>query len=555
MIVQNEHEEAVLLTYIAADVLDEPDHELMHDLGRWAGLKGPPAQLQHQALAEIRRLWPEPDAGRFGNTSPYLLEVADKRGDKLFCRRGLTDIPEWFLEEVEHFGGIYQPLHVTTVDDSDELRVVAGRKRRGAVLKINRRRFLAWHDAWKAMRSAPILRAPLGEGWEVAPCRLIATVPVMHLSVAVDVCEEILVSENVSHYQATPVDLVFAAHRMKAEGWQIDDIAARLKTSAKTVDNFLALRSLVADGLDALQADTLGLTIAYKLAKLPAGKQRELLRQTAELRGAKRTARIVELLGEAKPVSMRRPDPRQHERWRAVLAARPDPQSALALAVLRHVAGEADALADYPALQGAFELREGDAAAVPSESSCANEDARPGRAKKGWPGFKDDERAAWVEAGVHRSGSATELRADGFRPGDVGKPWPASLDIPERALAVLGDEARTLSMGALYVAGVIDADDLRRVYGLLPEGDSKRKTQKWKVYGRAEQDAWEAAGIVSVLDAMALKAAGLTAEDVQRPHGGDCLGAAFAAKKLTVADVRAIVDGARELGEPTREIS
>lgn len=354
MIVRDPHEEAVLLTYIALDVLDDPNDGLVVEFAKKAKLRGPAHAYMRQAAAEMERLWPNPKAGQFGNVSPYLVGIEQKRGQPLWCRRGALKVPDGMVKSINRFGGVYQPIHLRMV--GGDLMVVAGRKRVNGTIEVNRQRFLEWHDERIANEGVGLPH----EG----RCRLIATIPAMHLTLDLDACEDIATSENIERYNATKIDAVFAALRLKEAGVSDQEVAERLQCTDRTIRNYASLAALTDLGLTELQYERLALDMAFELAKRPAAEQDRLLNATRkdeqgqEMPARRRRAALMKLMGLAPPAGAVRTTATiaaVRPAWMDSLATRQDHDSVVAHAVLRFVQGDKEALRDHPDLQQVFQ--------------------------------------------------------------------------------------------------------------------------------------------------------------------------------------------------------
>lgn len=346
MIAQTLPDEHFMATVVALDVLDEPDSPVVIELARRAGLRCPPSQLQRQVDLELQRRWPAPAPGEYSNMSPYLLQVEDDRTKALWCRRGAASPPEEFIRDVVRLGGIFTPVHARAL--GADVVVVAGRKRRAALLTINQRRFLEWQDGGRQGR-----------------VKLFCTIPTIHLSVDLETCEDIVTTENVSRYSSSDTDLVFAAMRLAAGGLTVQAIAERLHRSTSAVDNYLSLRKLCDQGLDDLQRDRLPLRAAYALARVSQATQAEALRMTATAAPGRRGAAILDWLRPHLPelAGATKAPPRlvqQRRTWIERLGHEERDDARVARAVLMYLDGDKAALKEYPRLEATFELEAGD---------------------------------------------------------------------------------------------------------------------------------------------------------------------------------------------------
>jgi hypothetical protein len=334
MLAKNPHEEAVLLTRVALDILDEPDHPDVMEMARRAGFKQP-RFLEGKLEEEIRRLWPPLTPGAMGNVSPYVLHVSTRKDEPLFCRRVLQPVPEWFIGSISRFGGVFMPLHLRQVDV--DLTVVDGRKRLEGTHEHNRRTFLLWNDARKQ-------KPGLG-------CRLHATMPAWHVpaGMTMDDCEAISREANFSRVVVGKIDEIFWTHRMQATGKTGPQIAEELRIGERTVDRYLTLRGLSDRALAELQAEQLPLVAAYTLAARTHEEQDAHLDaiEAEEVTGKKLARRHLELLmGPTKPKA---------PKFRDLIVAADgagaaDRDARLAAAVLKYAAGDQAALDDFPDL-------------------------------------------------------------------------------------------------------------------------------------------------------------------------------------------------------------
>jgi hypothetical protein len=327
-------EENTLRVRVALDVLGDPREPIVASLAKEAGLDPNARTLEDQLDERIEELWPMPAPGELGMVSPYLLEVAEDKEQVLWCRRGKIPPPEAFVRSVVRFGGIYQPIHYRDVGPYH--RVVAGRKRRSGVMVVNHRRFLEWADAHYA--------------YEV-PTRLIATLPALHLTLDMDVCEDIACDENISHFGASKTDLAFWTLRKSAKGELTATIAEQLGCSVRTIENYLTLGRLCDEALEEVQFERVSLTAGYRLAQASEAEQKELLKATAKLTPSKRSRAILEALGAAQAS----PAATQRAAWVAGLEGQGDPVSVAVAAVLRFQAGDRKALEAHPMIRGIFE--------------------------------------------------------------------------------------------------------------------------------------------------------------------------------------------------------
>lgn len=154
------------------------------------------------------------------------------------------------------------------------------------------------------------------------------------------------------------------------------------------------------------------------------------------------------------------------------------------------------------------------------ESAAPRSSKQRRRSKDARAQFSEDERDAWLAAGLSAV-RADALRALGITADDC---FIVPDEVPERALAVLGDEAKGRTLGELHERGCLDAGELQALLARgvrpvpIPDVETTSMPQRvrrpWGGFTREQQTAWERVGITRFVDAVRLRGSELAPEDM-----------------------------------------
>lgn len=182
---------------------------------------------------------------------PDKLIIVEDKNHPLYDRRIEKPLTEMFIANVDHYG-IHTPGSVRKNPETGDVEVVFGRRRVRAAREVNKRR--------RAKGIEPLMQVPM----------TVKRGDDSHLT-------GLMVSENESREEDTPMNRAEKMQRMLSQGKDEAHIAMAFEVNVQTVKQSLALLEATAAVRNAVESGKISVSAAHPLVKLTPEEQRSTL--------------------------------------------------------------------------------------------------------------------------------------------------------------------------------------------------------------------------------------------------------------------------------------